>query len=537
MRSYKKPLMVLLAVFLLPVLLSGAFLVFIWLDKDHEQLKTQLQAWFKQQTQHELRIAGPLEIRYYPSFHVSAGQVSILGPSQNKLLELENMLVEVDPLSVFENLQIEKIVIESARLELVKTDTGDIVFFQKKPDQSRPQNEQSTPFLPFGNIEVINSEIHLLDTKNRKLVKLTNANASLISTSENQLSVSLEADFYASSNEPIDISLVGNIRIAGAQNGFEAENVHLLSKAARLNSLVKIKKYKQDTQVLLSVLEFEPVIILERLGIASQLKEKSIFKLVKGNLGIHQLEDKTNITFGPLTIDDTRIQGRIDFSDEIVNLNVTMDELYLEPYLEFFSTFVTQDEAKETTPELISSLHIDRLKLLHGEIEKFSNYLHLKDKAMLETSGSLKIIKLNPGKLYKRYTRLLKIPDKSGQVFDEKNLNFLDGMMSYGYANNEFVLKDMALKLDDTTINGFISIKIPVDEVNADLSIGRLDLDRYYALLPVNDADKANSANTNVNLQELLHRLETIKGKGAISIESMNYQGASYNGINIEFNE
>jgi len=537
MRSYKKPLIVLLAVFLLPVLLSGAFLVFIWLDKDHQQLKTQLQAWFKQQTQHELRIAGPMEIGFYPSFHVSAGQVSIIGHAQHKLLELENMLVEVDPLSVFESPQIKKIVIERARLKFVKTETGDIIFFQQKPDPDRPQNKGSTTFLPFGDIEVIDSEIHLLDTKNRKLAKLINVNASLASANRKQSTVSLKADFYALSDKPVDISLTGDIQFAGNHDGFETENIQLLSKATSLKSIVKIKKHKQETQVLWSVLEFEPVMLFEHLGMTSQLNQKSIFNQVEGKVEIHQLEDETNITLEPLTIDDTRIQGRIDVSDEIVKLNVTMDELNLEPYLEFFSNFITEDETKETTAELISSIHINRLKLLHGEVEQFSNHLHLKDESLLETGGSLKIKKVNPGILHDRYTTLLKIHDVSGLVLDKEILNYLDGMMSYSYVNNELTLKDMALKLDDTTINGFISIKFPFDEVNAGLSIGRLDLERYYALLPAGDADTANAANTDVNLEELLHKLERIKGKGDISIETMNYQGTSYNGINIQFNE
>ena len=535
MRSYKKPLIVILAVFLLPVLLSGALLIFIWLDKDHEQLKTQLQSWFKQQTQHELLIAGPLEINFYPSFHLSAGQVSIRDDAQLKLLELENMLVEVDPFSVFENLLIEKVVIQKARLKLIKTKTGEIVFFQQKPENKTSTAKQTGLFFPFSNVEVMDSEIHLMDHNNRKLAKLLDTNASIVADNRKRLKVSLETDFYALSDKPIDISLKGDINTQ-AQNEFETGNIRLLSKASNLNSVIKIKKHEQDTRILISIIELNPLLFIEHLGMQSQLNEKSIFKQLNGQVEIYQHKGETDFILEQLTIDDSRLQGKAYVSNEMLKIDLQIDELNIEPYLEFFSDFIKQDKTEESGKEIIASIRINHLKLLHGEIEKFANHLHLKDKAILKTEGSLIIKQTNPRQLYKRYTELLKIPEYSKQIFSENNLNFLDGKLSYQYANNKLALKDMSLKIDDTILNGSISFKMPVDEINADLSIGRLDLDRYDALIPKTDADKASSVNTEVDLESLLQRLEAIAGQGNISIESLNYQGTIYKGIDIQFN-
>jgi len=74
-------------------------------------------------------------------------------------------------------------------------------------------------------------------------------------------------------------------------------------------------------------------------------------------------------------------------------------------------------------------------------------------------------------------------------------------------------------------------------ELNVQLQLGKLDLDRYHYLfgsetIP-DEAAAENAANTN----GLIERLKSLQGSGSIQIEMLRYQQTDYQKIDIQFND
>ncbi len=575
MRSTKKPLIVLLGIFILPLLLAGVLFFLLWLDTDHEQLKNQLQSWFKQQTGYNLSIQGPLQIHFFPLLKLSASQVKITDAHDRDLLEFGQLLVDAEPFSLLQNdLVVKRVSIDKVRLNLERTVEGRFDF-QAKTAEGEVKNIPVLPTgLPVDNFELLNSEVIVIDHINNLHLTLSQVNLSVMSSSDNsyqfQFSSSLkeaseyEAEIQAAgalhydqfwsvndftgqliathNRQQIDLAVTGDMRFSQAGKLIQASNIQVASDVLAINATINARGVENQSNISINLAGLKPAPLLAFIDASEELQQElRVFDYISGEFAITYQPESFAVQLNSLVINESLAQGNLFFSEDLIRVKLKLDELDINPYEKVLKTLIGNPDAEENGKgQLVSSIHINRLKLPQGYIEQFVNRIQINKGQLVSAEGGLFARGLNPAALYQQYSYLLPADLTAGIELDDKIFKSLEGSLSYSYTENKIALKDVALTVDETTFSGELAYDFSMPELVAQLSIGSLDADRYLVLLPqaqvesstgtLADDEKTDTAG------DLIEWLKQMQGQGAVHIKSLKYQATQYKDVEIRFN-
>ena len=135
--------------------------------------------------------------------------------------------------------------------------------------------------------------------------------------------------------------------------------------------------------------------------------------------------------------------------------------------------------------------------------------------------------------LYQRYFYFLTKEITPEFLKNSDSLIYLDGGISYQFTPEKIELNKISLTLDQTSVSGAIGYEFLEPKINANLSLGDIDADRYLALLP--KEPEQNSDTNKTPGSEYISWLKQLKGQGEISVSSVKYQDTLYRGVKMQF--
>jgi len=143
----------------------------------------------------------------------------------------------------------------------------------------------------------------------------------------------------------------------------------------------------------------------------------------------------------------------------------------------------------------------------------------------------IKVSSFNPSSL---------LPFLSSHQQAEKTdiLQHVTGELFIQLQPDTFSARIKSLLIDETQVQGDFYYSTARPEVKTNLSIGKVDVDRYLALLSAyqSDVDKAED-NKNISVDKIIEGIKNLKGQGEVNIQSVKYQGTVYEGVQVQFSE
>ena len=509
----------------------------LWFDKDQQQLKSQLQNWFQQETQKRLVINGDIQWNLFPKLQLSASNINIVDADGTFLIDFEKLAVEAKLFSFLKgNLTVDKVIIDTFSMNLTRTAQGELnVFNSKKSKHDIAKQSFEFPQIPFDNFELKNGLVLFNDQLLNKKISIENIN--LVFNANDNLTYQFSSEAFLKNNKTKnDIGIKGVLLINELSKSFEIKGLNIHSKKLPLKVTTNIAWEDSGHQkIFLKVDELNLIALLEVFDL--DLSELNKNKLLQNFSGEMALEIQGNSFRSPLfkiLIDETKIKGDFLTNDKMLELSLDIDQMTLEPYLNVMSFVKNQNEHKKPSSskepkDFIFTLHIDQLFVDKGDFQKVNTELQVKGNKLASLKGGFIVHGINPTSLYEQL-HSLRVLDAAYPLSQANGLlNHLDGSISYALTDKQIQLKDIAIKLDKTDFKGEFLYSFDESKILTELFIGHLDLDQYMGLIADEDASSKDI--------KWMEQLKQMKGKGSVDIEYLKYQDKEFQGIHLDFNE
>ena len=569
MRSYRKPLSVLLGLLIIPLILTGVLFFLLWLDTDHEQLKGQLQSWFNRQTGYHLEIQGPLQMQLFPAFDFSASQARLTDDSQNTLLNFGELVIAADLISLIQGkLNVHKIEIHQAELNVTHDKDGNLnIAWQTQAGKTETEFQGITR-LPVETIELVDSKLRYHDQQKNISFNLSGINIQLKTSGDNQHSLQITTAFKTLDNfegqikadgkitlqDFIDVnqltvqlntirnkvalnaSLSGDLRFSQTGDFIQASDINLASNELGLKASFNVAALEEGFSLSAAVSGFQPAEIIPFFDLGEQLVPFiSVISHVDGEFEIRSGKNDLSVEFHSLTINEAQAQGKLSINDDLLGIKLKIDELDAMPYLKAFGSVLTHETADtENQRDIMSSVQINSLKLQQGRIEQFVHDLYIKNGKLQSINGSMQVSHVNPANLLKLHGSLLPEEIRSAIRLNDNVLQYFNGAIGYRFATGSLELTGMDLTVDDTSISGDLAYDFSKPEITANLTIDEINVDRYLEL--VSQDDQTGSDDVDDTVSGFVNWLKQTQGQGKVNIGSLTYQATTYQDINVHFN-
>ena len=549
---------------MLPVLLATLLAFFIWLDTDFHHTRQQIESSFKQFTGHNLIMKGGLSLEFWPATRFVSQQVEVIDQRGNVLFTAEKLAAEVNPLSVVkgewlgENLILDKVQINVVREPLA----GDL---QSQPQQAPLQG------MPFKSIQITDSTVHIDDRINSKRYALSNLQLALELVGDRQMTIKGSLDFNYDNmftgsstlssklslgdqldfedvvvrldslvhDKPLSLKATGAFSLEPDGQLIQIRQAQLASETLALKASFKARQ-SHDSMVLEAEIDhLNPSAVISLIEPAAVFNQDKVLQTLSAEIDLQQSASEIRIDIPSLELDNSLVQGSIAFSDNIKQFQFKIDELVIDPYLELFAALPLQfDQTSEKKQEeIVFAIQFNRLASSYGALEGLSTKLHLDSDSQLAAQGSFNAKKLNLNGLMKSYKVLLPKNKLISKLHQGNELSLIDGQLQFSLENEALSFSDLDLTIDDTLIKGDIEYVMNPPTLNAQLQLGKLDLDRYHYLLVSEEIPGESSPEDAANTDSLIERLKSLQGSGSIQIEMLRYQQTDYQKIDIQFND
>ena len=577
---------------ILPVLAVVALSVFItWFDADNQHTRQQLQDLIRQASGYEVKLAGKLELElqsshgqsfspsFIPSLILIANHVEILEPAGTTLFSAAKLSIETDLFSLVEGrLLLEQIILDNVRVSITRLSDGTLKLPGHQVAEKGNNQQQSSSLLPVKSIALRNSRFLFEDELTNRQYQFDNIMVNLQAITDNNfkiaadtaLSISGESlktiagslklsldlamgeqieinlsDLQAAltyADQPIDFEIKGKASFSNDGKLMQADQVKLLSSSTGLQATIN-SRYQYEKQVLnIEVEQLNPSSIVSLLSEnVSSSATGSRLKTFSGDFDIRHDEQYLEIEIPAMQIDDVRSQGRIILGDELIDIQLKLDALQPDPYLYLFAELPGKDSTDNDEPmALKANVKINRLLLEQGSIDNFAL-------SLVNTKGQLQFLELgldaidvNPALLLRRYSREIKLLPEDLINLHPDNFSKLQGrgIFKLDMKHQIYQLTDLDFSIDDTSVKGSVLFNGNESKLDAQVFIGRLDLDRYEQILQSVQQDTKSAKDTDKNgLNQLLQSLKQLQGSGSLQIEWLKYQQQVYEKGEILFND
>jgi hypothetical protein len=563
-----------LGVLLLPVLFAALLAFFVWLDTDFHLTRQQIESSFKQVTGHNLVIKGGLALEFWPATRFVSRQVEVIDQQGLVLFTAEKLLAEVDPVSfVSGQLLGENLILEKVQINIVREATSEDVAQQRKHKMAGSHHQQGRiTGVPFKSIRVIDSAIHIHDRINSKRYELNNLQVALELLSENHIAINSSLDFVydntfngsltSSSNlslgaqlvfeqfvaqldvivheQPLALKISGGFSLEPDGQLIQIREASFVSDELALRASLIARKSHDSLMIETEINHLNPLkaimLFLEPGAVSSQ--EKALQSL-SAQVKVQKSASEMRMDIASLQLDNSLVQGSMVFSDNSKHFQFKIDELVIDPYLELFAALPLEidqssdDQATETT----FAIQFNRLISSHGTLEGLSTKAHMDTGKLITIQGNLNAKKLNPNGLLKSYDALIPESMVISKLQQGNEFSLIDGQLQFSFENEALFLSGLDLTIDDTLIKGDLEYSMNPPILNAQLWLGKLDLDRYHYLLVPDDEPSESSDDNEGSSVGIIQSLKRLQGSGSIQIEKLRYQQTDYQQIDIQFND
>lgn len=549
---------------MLPVLLAILLAFFIWLDTDFHHTRQQIESSFKQFTGHNLVIKGGLSLEFWPATRFVSRQVEVNDQQGNVLFTAERLAAEVAPLSIFsEEIQGENLVLEKVQIHIVREPVSGDSRLQYQP--APLQN------IPFKSIQITDSAIHIDDRINGKRHELNNLQIALESGAPGDVTINGSVDFVyddilkgsmvASStlgmsdqldfedvvvqldlrvyDKPLALTASGAFSLEPDGQLLQIREAKLESQILALKAVLSARQRQDSLALKAEINNLKPAAVIPYIEPEAGLNQVKVMQSLSAEIELHKSASEIRIDIPSLELDNSLVQGSMVFSDKSKQIQFKIDEVDIDPYLELLAVFPYQTDQTENkkTEDMIFAIQFNRLVSAYGVLEGLSTKGHLRNDQLLSVEANLMAEKFNLNGLTKAYKVL--VPDNKfvSSLWQGNELALIDGQLKVRFDNETVSLSDLDLKIDDTSVKGNVEYSMHPPMLNAQMQLGKLDLDRYLYLFAAEDKP-ADSDNANAgHAGGIIERLKQLKGNGSIQIDMLRYLQTDYQKIDIQFND
>jgi len=558
---------------MLPVLLAALLAFVVWLDTDFHHTRQQIESSFKQITGHNLLIKGGLSLEFWPATRFVSRQVEVVDQQGLVLFTAEKLAAEVAPISIFSGKLLgENLVLEKMQVNAVHKAADDIALRHKHKTTGSANQQSRFSSVPFKSIRVIDSAIHIDDRINSKRYELNNLQIAIELVSDQQMTINGSLDFiYDNSfrgsfttssslntgeqlvfeeviaqldlivrDKPISLTASGAFSLEPDGQLIQISEAALVSKALALQASIKGRHSHKSLLLEVQIDHLNPLIAVMAFTEPGSIphQDKALQSL-SAEIRLEKSASEMRIDIASLKLDNSLAQGSMVFSDNAKHFQFKIDELIIESYLKLLADLELPigQSADDQAEEIIFAIQFDRLVSDYGAVEGLSTKVHLDGDKLHAIQGNLNAQRLNLNSLLKSYEEWIPKTQVVSKLHQGNEFSLIDGQLEFVFMNEVLSISDLDLTIDDTLIKGELEYAMNPPRLNAQLQLGKLDLDRYHYLFDSEDDAGESNVGNEVNPADIIQSLKTLQGSGSIQIEKLRYQQTDYQKIDIQFND
>lgn len=575
------------AALLLLVLVAVSLPVLLWLDQDLRHTRQQLVMLFEQHTGHKLQIGGELRIQLWPRPRLVVEQVVLEAPGQPAYFRAGRLLLDANWQQLFgTHPQFTHIRLEQVDIYLQRNAAGQLQLRQE-PTNTTADAAAGTEAgveasggpgplvdygqLPFQLLEIENATLHYRDLKeggSRQLEQLSlsvdnrpgqpaqlSAQGFLVDISGRRSRVELDGSAHFTAPgllsadnmrlkvaaEPagrvMDLSLSASFNASLDGEYLHISQARLQSEALQLDAVVQADYQPAQSQGRITVKHFNPSALLALWEQSVSLPENETLRYFNAELVLNVRNGQTVIDIPVMVIDETQAQANLTLQHEQAQLQLKVDRIDLQPYLALLPLLDNLPKQQNTgsTRDWLLNVQVNHLLTGHGQLIDMVSRVDLSEGQLQSLSGSLKLENVNLSALLRQHAASLPLPAIIDSIPDNDVFTHLQGNLQYQLDGTSVSVDRMDLLVDETRLRGDFEYRFSPPAIFSQLSIGKLNLDRYAALFKVaSSVEKPMQPGWSESQRAWL---EALDGEGYISIDSLRHAGVDYTDIRLDFSD
>jgi len=558
---------------MLPVLLAALLAFIVWLDTDFHHTRQQIESSFKQITGHNLLIKGGLSLEFWPATRFVSRQVEVIDQQGQVLFTAEKLAAEVVPISIFSGkLMGESLVLEKVQVNAVHEAADNIAPGRKHKTVSSNDQQSRISSVPFKSIRVIDSAIHVDDRINSKRYELNNLQIAIELVSDHQMTINGSLDFiYDNSfkgsfttssslnpgeqlvfeevvaqldlivrDKPISLKASGAFSLEPDGQLIQISEAALVSKTLALQASIKGRHSHDNLLLEVQIDHLNPLMAVMAFSEPDSIPNQGkALQSLSAEIRFEKSASEMRIDIASLKLDNSLAQGSMVFSDNTRHFQFKIDELVIDPYLKLLAELEHPigQSADDQAEEIIFAIQFDRLVSEYGAVEELFTKVHLHGDKLHAVQGKLNAQRLNLNSLLKSYVNWIPKTKFVSKLQRGNEFSLIDGQLEFVFTNEVLSVSDLDLTIDDTLIKGELEYAMKPPRLNAQLQLGKLDLDRYHYLFDSEDDAGESNVGNEVNPADMFQSLKSLQGSGSIKIEKLRYQQTDYQKMDIQFND
>ena len=485
---------------------------------DPNDYKPEIQSVVKEKTGRELTIEGDLELSIFPWLGVSTGNLTIsnaAGFADRPFAKIDasNIKVKILPL-LSKNLEVSRIELKGLDLYLAKNKQGvsnwdDLAKSDQtneeasSPDQSKKVSPIAS--LALGGIAIEQAHIIWDDQQQGQYVEINDFN---LTTGK------------LAFDQPIDIDLAFNL---------SNKEPELKERFKLATSLIINEK--------LNLIKLEGV-NLESLTTGKAIPGGTLTTALQSEIDIDLTKQIVSVTGLKLNLDDvTEEKLKINLLSDIAielssqsiktsGLQISVDNLIQNK----LSAKLVSDIAVNLTQQTLS---LTGLKLNAGDLNLTAeiNGTHIKDDPSFK--GPITVAPFNLAQFLKKLD--ISLPEMK----DSTALNLLSVAFNLQATPSSADMSKLAIKLDDTQINGSINVKnFSIPAIKFDLNLDSIDVGRYMSEQQEEAKPIATPASAAVATAQLfpIDTLRKLNVNGRVKIGTLKKDQIQMKGVGLNIN-
>jgi uncharacterized protein involved in outer membrane biogenesis len=516
--------------------------------------KRYVTSLVKQQTGLNLSIEGELSGSLFPALEIALSRVSLSRSNHQPIFRAERARLRAD----LENVLQPRTILQALEFENMEVfiEKGVDGKFNFSPSQTTAQKKvvsgKTNPAafsLPISSISINNGHVRYVDRVLERDIKLEKLFVQLKQSAEHiHLEVNIgniqsdrlniEAFSYQgklTQSQPVrlfdtmlDASVSYNQQVMDLQvripslrigNGRIASSkpLKVLSKKLELDVDLQVDVSSNSKSLELDFSGFNPSSLLPFPELERD-EGATVLQHLAGQIKLNQQNHGTAIQLNGLQLDETQIQGEIEWQDDHLLVQIKADEITLLPYLLGLKPVIGINESasdSNTIRSFKTALTVNRLNLPSGYFENINQRLVFQDNQAQQFLLSFKATNLKPQQdiRYFQDRSSLKLPML--ERLNPGDFNHLSGGLVLEYEQNHISIELDKLRMDDTEVDGQLTYQLEPESIRTDLEVGEINLDRYQYLFQLKDDARSEGGDLDTILSHL-QRLQRLKGDGNI---------------------